>query len=309
MNIFLITLVLAICIGVISCAIALFLHRLTKSGPLSRQHHNNIRSISGGSSRGGGKSTQSESQFKIYEIGSGDRTILLIPGLGNGRESYNWNLSSEVQRVKSGLAETDASLQKTISDRGFRTISFDPPGFGENAEYPVPKNVDDYVAMLKAAVPRVSLVIGHSIGARVAQVCAQKWKCPYIMIDPTPDYILDTLEYRKHLDDPTAAASVPRAPANIGYKHTYEFVEMVKASAANIKKMKWGSTGNASKGRSPRAIMYSLDDADPKRKEKEDYFESTPVEKIKLDNASHWPHITHPEVVLEIIDEFAREMM
>jgi hypothetical protein len=70
-------------------------------------------------------------------------TVLLISGLGNGTESFNWNLSTSDMREKTKLPITQ-SLQKQITDLGYETISFDPPGYKTNADLPIPSNTTEY---------------------------------------------------------------------------------------------------------------------------------------------------------------------
>ena len=72
-------------------------------------------------------------------------------------------------------------------------ISFDPPGFGDNARLQAANTVDDYVKLiLRSLDTRPDIVIGHSIDARFVQCLGAKTDFKEILIDPTPDYLLDT---------------------------------------------------------------------------------------------------------------------
>jgi len=215
-----------------------------------------------------------------HETGIG-KTILLIPGLGNGKESYNWNMSSEDQRNKTGIKDNSVSLQDEISKLGYKVISFDPPGVGDNMNYPIPKNVEDYIKLLHSIAPDAVLVVGHSIGARVAQLYGNTYGCKYIMLDHTPDYKLP-ITYNKYKENPN----------NKQYQRTHEFVEMINASVDAIKQAEL----------KPEYIIYSVDDEDPGKADKENYFNSIENnEKIKLINATHWVHITNYNILLDKI--------
>lgn len=214
-------------------------------------------------------------------------TVLLIPGLGNGVESYNWNLSSADQRTKSKIEGFTTSLQNKITEAGFDTISFDAPGYGSNLDVGA-TTVKDYIALLRELSPDVTLVVGHSIGARIAQLYGNKYNCPYIMLDPTPDYIIETVNYRKHLTDPT----------NVGFQKTHEFLQMISAGLDDIRSAKWA----------PKTVIISLDDEDPGREKKEKYFDALATqmgsgELVKHLNATHWVHVTRGETVLAAIEK------
>lgn len=218
--------------------------------------------------------------FNLHEIGTGEK-ILLIPGLGNGIESYNWNMSTDEQREKSGIYEHTESLQQKIADLGYCAITFDPPGHGSNLEYPVPTNVDGYINLLHSLVPDTKIVIGHSIGARVAQAFGEAYKCEYIMIDPTPDFLIGNIHYKKHLE----------FPDNMKYRKTSEFLSMISASIDKIVNLPMR----------PKMLLYSLDDSDPGVTKKREYFENLDAHKNALINATHWLHITNPGQVIDAI--------
>lgn len=225
-----------------------------------------------------------QDDFKTYETGDkSNPTIVLVPGLGNGKESFNWNMSTEEQRSKVGLSSTH-SLQQDLSNLGFHVVSFDPPGYGDNQQLAVP-TAREYCKLIHNISPSIKLIIGHSLGARIAQIYNNMYGTDYIMLDPPPNYLLDEYVYTKHLDD----------PSNQKYKITYEYLEMIKKS--NARELPWN----------PLMIIYSVDDSDSKRGRWEEYFEKIQVKKIKLHNATHWLHVSKPDVVIDAVREWKLE--
>lgn len=214
-----------------------------------------------------------------HTIGDGP-VIVLLSGLGNGHESYNWQLSTSEQREKTKLPLIE-SVQKRIANLGYKVISFDPPGYGENLSYPVPESLDEYCTLIKKMKPK--LIIGHSIGGRIAQYYGEINKILYVMLDPTPDYILEKFEYTKHLEQ----------PENIKYQNTYKFLKMIKNSKKAIKSLKWN----------PEVLIYSIDDNDERKNTKNEYFEKMNTNKIKLENATHWVHISNPDILVTAINK------
>lgn len=218
-------------------------------------------------------------------VGTGELgTIVLIPGLGNGIESYNWNLSTEEQRQKTHLGEQFASsLQDRIAELGYRVVCFDPPGHGgsENAK----ADFDEYISSIHQMSP--VLIIGHSISGRIAQYYGEKYRVDYIMLDPTPDYILQSINYTKHIED----------PANTKYQKTAEYVQMIKDKTMELLNAPWN----------PTALIYSIDRDDKNAAQKEKYFSEIGVKnKIRLDNATHWVHVSRPDVIVGAIKEWRR---
>lgn len=190
------------------------------------------------------------------------KTVLLIPGLGNGCESYNWNLSTDEQRVKTGIPLAP-SLQDAIANLGYHTIC---------AEYDTP--VDN--------LPAADIVIGHSIGGRVAQLIGETRSIPYIMLDPTPDYVYDGLAEK---------TKVTYTKVGEKYQRVRDFVAVMETLREQIEALPWR----------PAALIYSVDDNDPGKDAKDEYFENIDCSKTRLVNATHWVHITNQQAVLDAI--------
>lgn len=220
-------------------------------------------------------------RFETRAVGnSAGRRIWLIPGLGNGIESYNWNLSTEEQRQKSGLGENFmTSLQDKLAEK-YYVSSADPPGYGSNIDHPAV--LDDYISHIRDFGP--DIIVGHSIGGRLAHYYGEKYKIPYIMLDPTPDYVLDSV-YAKYVDS--------RDLSIAKYRKTAEFLQMVDNVKAEIQEMQMR----------PAVIIWSVDENDPGVAAKKAYFDSLDCNKIMLHNATHWVHITHPDVVRDEIEK------
>lgn len=205
-------------------------------------------------------------------------TCILIPGLRNGVESYNWNLSTEQQRMKTGIPITD-SLQDKISVLGYKTVTFDTPMHGQNENCNI-SSIDEYCNLIKESGNVI--VVGHSIGARIAQYYSSKYNTPYLMIDPTPDYILDNLIYTKHIEQPNVKE----------YINAHKFLEVIRKDKDKLKKLKWHDAH----------IIYSLDSTDKNMKQYQEYIDNIECKsKIMIRNGTHWVHITNPDTVLDVI--------
>jgi ribosomal protein S18 acetylase RimI-like enzyme len=204
---------------------------------------------------------------KLDIRGSGPK-VLLIPGLGNGKESYNWDIADKATKDKIGLYQSH-SLQDSITKLGYTTISYNPMDY-------ISDTVDSYCKKLHSDVGDVDIIIGHSIGARLAQVYSKMYGGKTILLDPTPEFVLpQILQYDKHTKNPSMQKYVDTAKF-IGMFKDFKFPEITKKDT----------------------VIYSLDSNDEKVNEKREYFANIPS-KIELIDATHWLHITHPEVVLK----------
>lgn len=190
--------------------------------------------------------------------GGNEPTIVLLPGLGEGAESYNWNLSTS-HKLQEEKYKT--SLQDKISALGYKTIC------------PIiePTTLDNFISEIAKHKP--NMIIGHSIGARIAQYYGEQKHIPYIMLDPTPDYVLEDIKV-----EPSKVAS---------------YMQMIKDAKNEITSSKWN----------PKILIYSIDDTDKNKVKKEQYFEQLDCKKVKLINATHWVHVSHPEIVLEYLQK------
>jgi pimeloyl-ACP methyl ester carboxylesterase len=204
--------------------------------------------------------------LKVLGGNSTRPTILLFPGLGNKSESFNWNQSTQLQREKTGLPETDVSLQQEIETATkIRTVCIDIEPEG---------TLDDIIANLHNQYPNTLCVVGHSIGGAIAHYYGEKYSTPCVLLDPTPEFIFP-IRYNK---------------VGPQYDRTRKLVEIVNASKDAIYARPFGST-----------IIYSSDDNDPMQEKKVAYFDSLAARKIQIKNATHWVHVTNPQVVVDEI--------
>jgi pimeloyl-ACP methyl ester carboxylesterase len=204
---------------------------------------------------------------------SNNLRILFISGLGDGKESYNWNLSTETMRKKTGLPIQE-SFQEKITNMGYETISFDPPGYGDNAHIAVPCNAIAYCNEIHNFAGNADIVIGHSIGARIAQMYVKLYGGKLLMVDPTPDYIMET-----------AREMVVKYTG----KPIESFLRMIDKSFIDIKSLSWENA----------IVIYVRRSA-----EMQQFFDNIKIErKIVLESGSHWIHIEHPDLIIQNIAE------
>lgn len=211
--------------------------------------------------------------------------VILIPGLGNGKESFNWNMASNDIKDKLHIYN-DFSLQDEITKLGYTTMSFDNAGYGDNFAFNIPNSIKEYCEIIYSAAPKDFsnvIVIGHSIGARIAQFYATNYNAKLIMIDPTPDYLLESIKYTKHIENPGVEK----------YAKTANFLQMCKDSISDLKELSFKDTH----------IIYSADDDDNDKDKKIEYFTNIDAKTvIMLQNATHFLHLTHPEFVLDVLN-------
>jgi pimeloyl-ACP methyl ester carboxylesterase/ribosomal protein S18 acetylase RimI-like enzyme len=222
--------------------------------------------------------------------------VILIPGLGNGIESYNWNLSTPEQRKIVGI-ESAESLQDMLAEK-YRVITFDPPGTGENTSIRA-RTLDEYTDWIRSATAAdgrehnptaTTIVVGHSIGARVAQWYAKRFGGKCVLLDPTPEWIIREMVYTKHLDNPGV----------LKYQVSHDYISMVRAEVDRFAELP------------ANAVVYSIDDNDGRRERKAEYFAAFPAGGaapvfIRMENATHWVHVHDPARVAKVIGDVARE--
>lgn len=215
--------------------------------------------------------------------GGGDARgiILCIPGLGNGAESFDWPRVSPEIPDKIGVKST-RSLRDELTALGWDVRTFDQP------DEPG-ATIADYCDWIEQNImrgDRPDIIMGHSAGAHVANYyAATRHARAAILLDPTPKFIYDTLRgYKRHLEN----------PAEPKFAKTAHYLWMYTENPAQ----------NLFNVNTRRVIIYSDDDSDPRAAEKITALEAIPAEsRIRVKNATHWVHVTHPDKVLAVIRE------
>ncbi len=192
-----------------------------------------------------------------HKTGKGDKLMLLISGLGEGKESYK-------------------NLQNILIEKfpEYTIISFDQPGFGDNANVNIPKTFDEYTKLLRD-FGKPNVIIGHSFGGRLAQYMADT-SSKVLLLDPTPDYVLETAkDYQK--DDIIS-----------------KYMNMVDSSLKDIINKSWDNM----------SIIY--DKTSEKDNKKINFYKSIAnnsknVILIESINSTHWIHIKNPDVIIHFL--------
>lgn len=85
--------------------------------------------------------------------GDGDTTVLLLHGVGGGKEVWPWQLEA-------------------VAARGYRAVAWDMPGYGASAPvtpYTMGELAASLALLLRAQGARRVVLVGHSMGGMVAQ--------------------------------------------------------------------------------------------------------------------------------------------
>ncbi len=212
--------------------------------------------------------------------GGAGKTILCIPGLGNGAESFDWPRVDPEIPDKIGVRSA-RSLKNELEALGHRVVVFDPP---DNPG----ATIAEYNAWIeKNVAARADIVMGHSAGAHVAAYYAHAHGIPCILLDPTPRFIWDKLREFKL---PPERQGVAR------YEKTARYAAMYTSDVAQ--------TLFAARPAAQTVLIYSIDQADPTAtpEAKEAAMRALPADEyVRVDEATHWVHVTNPDVVIDAV--------
>jgi pimeloyl-ACP methyl ester carboxylesterase len=87
------------------------------------------------------------------EQGAGDTTVLMLHGVGGGRQAF-------------------AHQMQPLADAGFHAVAWDMPGYGHSATvdpYTFEELADECIELIDVLDPQKLVLLGHSMGGMVAQ--------------------------------------------------------------------------------------------------------------------------------------------
>ncbi|SIP86059.1 Alpha/Beta hydrolase [Pacmanvirus A23] len=211
---------------------------------------------------------------KLFQGGDSQSTILFIPGLGNGRESWNWNTASD-ELINKMKIPRNSGIESPVSEFA-NVITFNPPGI--NNELSVPDSLDNYCKYIHSLTSeQTPYVVAHSIGCVIANRYAELYPTnKMLFLDPTPDFVLNDM-------------SKPDFYTKSGGKYdiTKKYIDMIAGCTQRV---------------SPSTrIIYNLDDNDPRKKLFKEYIENNYSNTLELKNKSHFIHLVEPKLVIEEI--------
>ncbi|QYB17676.1 hypothetical protein PV-S19_0312 [Pacmanvirus S19] len=211
---------------------------------------------------------------KLFRGGGLQPTVLFIPGLGNGRESWNWNEASD-ELVNKMKIPRNSGIESPAS-KFANVITFNPPGI--NNELSVPDSLDNYCKYIHELIgDQTPYIVAHSIGCVIANRYAELYPTNRMLfLDPTPDFVLNDM-------------SKPDFYTKSGGKYdiTKKYINIIAGHKQTIKP----ST----------RVIYNLDDNDPRKELFKEYIENNYSDTIELKNKSHFIHLIEPELVVEEI--------
>jgi pimeloyl-ACP methyl ester carboxylesterase len=212
--------------------------------------------------------------------------ILLIPGLGNGLETWNWRMADPVLNEKLNklfILPEGPTIEELLNDR-FTTYSFTPPSF--NKEFTILDyinwirnvvfdNLIDPATGIRKKIPKPFYILAHSIGCIVAAKYTELYPNEVIklfLIDPTPPYILNNLTYTK-------------------LNTTATYVTMFKL----IKEWHYPLEKTY--------VLFNTQESDIGKDEQIKYIYSTFLSEniVQVMNQTHFVHITNPRLVNKFI--------
>src|SRR5450432_251898 len=94
----------------------------------------------------------------FVEAGSGDVTVLMLHGIGGGRDAF-------------------AHQMRPLADAGFHAVAWDMPGYGHSAiadPYSFETLADECIELIDVLAPERLVLLGHSMGGMVAQEVAAR---------------------------------------------------------------------------------------------------------------------------------------
>jgi pimeloyl-ACP methyl ester carboxylesterase len=111
------------------------------------------------------------------------QACLLIGGLGNNSEWWNWDTAYDLHKKTKWPPNT--GIQSMLAARGIKSVAFD---------WDMPTTSDAIMARMRALIKQLNckhvVICAHSIGCRIAIRLSHEDNIPCVLIDPTPDFIL-----------------------------------------------------------------------------------------------------------------------
>jgi pimeloyl-ACP methyl ester carboxylesterase len=109
--------------------------------------------------------------------------VLLIGGLGNNSEWWNWDTACSLHKKTAWSPGT--GIQSSLATHGIKSISFD---------WGTPTTPEVVMVRMRELIKQLDCkriaICAHSIGCRIAQRLSHEDNIPCVLIDPTPDFIL-----------------------------------------------------------------------------------------------------------------------
>ena len=209
---------------------------------------------------------------------------MFFPGLGNGKESFNWELASD-EIVEKIHIPRHIGIQSQLSAD---SLSFDPPGI--NNEIPIPKTVDEYCKWIKnladSYLKHEIIIVGHSLGCVIARYYQKLYpdniKKVFLM-DPTPDFVLSSVK------DPSWRE-----------KRSYKQIEMIINSYDSIPPV-------SEEFANITYVHYNIDDADPRKELFKEYIEKNFKNITNHKNKTHFIHLTASDEIVTAIKEIMND--
>ena len=210
---------------------------------------------------------------KMINGGNQLPTVVFIPGLGNGKESFNWDTVDEELATKMNIPK-NSGIEKPISSIT-KTISFDPPGI--NNDLPVPDTIEDYCKFVHEIAGDNIIIVAHSIGC----VLANKYSEIYpvigmLFLDPTPDFVLDDM-------------TKPDFYTKTGGK--YDIVRKYINLFA----------GQKQHPNQTARVIYNTEDGDVRKELQHKYINENYKDVLNVYNKTHFIHLTDPGMVIDEI--------
>jgi pimeloyl-ACP methyl ester carboxylesterase len=212
---------------------------------------------------------------KMISGGNHLPTVVFIPGLGNGKESFNWDTVDEELATKMNIPR-NSGIEKPISSIT-KTISFDPPGI--NNESPVPNTIEEYCKFVHELVGDDIIIVAHSIGCVLANKYSEMYPViGMLFLDPTPDFILDDMAKPDF------------------YKKSGGKYDIVRKYINLFAGQKQRPNQNA-------RVIYNTEDEDGRKELQSKYITENYKNILNVHNKTHFIHLTDPDLVIDEIKE------
>ena len=243
-----------------------------------------------------------------YKVAGEGRPVLILHGWGGSSDSW-------------------LKVQEILSEKGFRVLSLDLPGFGKSSDPSHFWNIDDYISLLlkfaeKTGLEKFSLV-GHSFGGGLAvKFCAEypekieKMVIAGAAIFRSPK----RLNWRQKISLSLARSGALLKGIPLAERTFYPFFrsfvyrfagvhdyqranEVMKATFANINKE--DLSGCLARIKRPVLIVWGRKDKSTPISDAFAIQKAIPGSQIKIiEEAGHSPHLTQPKITADLIFDF-----